>query len=118
MLKKHQELIKKADELIHHDILEYDKRFTSLYLSDSNIFKDWENHNDDEHFKVCEDIMKRERIHNSILWEAALKWMVERFETITKDYPIDPTVAHVLYWSGAETVSIRVTIRKQFDQCN
>ena len=77
MLKKHQELIKKVDELIHHDILEYDKRFTSLYLSDSNIFKDWENHNDDEHFKVCEDIMKRERIHNSILWEAALITVME-----------------------------------------
>lgn len=77
MLKKHQDLIKKADELIYHDILEYDKRFTSLYLSDSNIFKDWENHNDDEHFKVCEDIMKRERRHNSILWEAALITVME-----------------------------------------
>lgn len=77
MLKKHQDLIKKADELIYHDILEYDKRFTSLYLSDSNIFKDWENHNDDEHFKVCEDIMKRERKHNSILWEAALITVME-----------------------------------------
>ena len=77
MLKKHQELIKKADELIHHDILEYGKRFTSLYFSNSNIFKDWENHNNDEHFKVCEDIMKRERIHNSILWEAALITVME-----------------------------------------
>ena len=77
MLKKHQELIKKADELIYHDILEYDRRFASLYLSNSNIFKDWENHNDDEHFKVCEDIMKRERKHNSILWEAALITVME-----------------------------------------
>ena len=77
MLKKHQELIKKADELIYHDILGYDKRFTSLYLSNSNIFKDWENHNDDEHFKVCEDIMKREHNQNSILWEAALITVME-----------------------------------------
>ena len=77
MLKKHQELIKKADELIHHDILEYDKRFVSLYLNDSDIFKDWVNHNDDEYFKVCEDIMKRERTHNSILWEAALITVME-----------------------------------------
>ena len=77
MLKKHQELIKKADELIHYDILEYDKKFTSLYLSDSNIFKDWENHNDDEHFKVCEYIMRKERKYNSILWEAALITVME-----------------------------------------
>ena len=55
--------------------------------------------------------------------EAALKWMVEKFETVTKEYPIkyidqtevDPNLADISYWSGKETVSISLTNKPSGD---
>ena len=84
-------------------------KFTGTFVVDDNGF--YLNEYDESHVYEFEKLEFNEL-------EAALKWMVEKFETITKDYPIDPTVAHVSYQSGKETVSISVNIRKQFDQCN
>lgn len=78
MLKKHQDLIKKADDLIRQEMVNYDKWLTGLYYNlDSPVIYDiWKNY-DGDHSDVCEHIMKRERKQKSILWEAALITVME-----------------------------------------
>ena len=79
-------------------------KFTGTFVVDDNGF--YLNEYNESHVYEFEKLEFNEL-------EAALKWMVEKFETITKDHPIDPAVAHVSYQSGKETTSISVTIRKQ-----